>query len=200
MNTGQTMLVIAAFALLATVTLAINATMIGTATTGLEMEANLNALSIGQALLDEIINRYFDENVTPLPDGTTRRVMNASGMTLSQFFGADGVNETITGISGANGIIDSSRVYIFQSQRKFDDVDDYHRWYKRWVWDDRLEWFKVSCTITYIAEENPNTTSASRTFQKRIDVHIENPSLPKNLQGEIIIYKLSDIAIYRRYY
>ncbi len=186
MQTGQTMLVIAAFALLSTLTLAINATMITTATMGLEMEASLNALSVAQSMLDEILMKDFDEKTT-----NNHRVFTYDGMTAVSALGPD-LGEAISGV-------DSSRTGDFQSVSKFDDVDDYNG-YVRMAWNSRLGWFTVRDSVVYVNELDPNTVSSTRTWEKRLTVQVTNYSMPKDLNGNVLPYTLQDLAIYRKYY
>ena len=187
MNTGQTMLVLGAFALLSVVTLGINGTIFSTSSLGLQMEANLNALSVGQGLLDEIMIRDFDENVT-----NNNRVFSYSGMTSLAHLGPDGASEQISGL-------DSSRTGTFQSRSKFDDVDDYNN-YTRWAYDTRLGWFVLKAVVVYVNELNPDSLAATQTWQKRITVTITNYSMPQDINGNTLTYTLKDVAVYRKYF
>ena len=179
------MLLIGAFVLLSTLTLGVNTTIINTTTMGFEMEANLNALSYGQSMLDEIQTRAFDEVVTG-----GKRVFNYSDMTSIGSFGSD-AGETITGV-------DSSSTNTFLSQTRYDDVDDYHL-YTRWVWNTRLGWFVIKDTIRYIDEDNL-TVQSSQTWHKKIIINVQNFSMTKDANGIILPYRLMDIAVYRKYY
>lgn len=182
---GQGMLAIGAFTLLATLTLAINATIIQTSNMGLEMEANLNALSYAQAMLDEILTKSFDENTTE-----DRRIFTYGGMTARGSFGPE-TGESITGP-------DSSRTFNFRSRTRFDDVDDYHG-YVRWAWHSRLGWFIVRDSIEYLHEDNLVVQTA-QTWHKRITVNVQNFSMIKDQAGNIIPYRMQDVAVYRKYY
>jgi hypothetical protein len=182
---GQGMLAIGAFTLLATLTLAINATIVQTSNMGLEMEANLNALSYAQSMLDEILTKSFDENTT-----NNNRVFSYSGMTAHGSFGPD-AGETITPP-------DSSRTGSYRSQSRLDDVDDYHN-YLRWVWNPRLGWFIIRDTIQYVHEDNL-VVQTSQTWHKKITVNVQNYSMIKDQNGNIIPYRMQDIAVYRKYY
>ena len=55
------MMVIFALILLDTLSLTVNQTLINSSTTRLEMQANLDALSYGQTLLDEVLSKSFDQ-------------------------------------------------------------------------------------------------------------------------------------------
>jgi hypothetical protein len=182
---GQSILVIGAFTLLSTLTLAVNATIIQTSNMGLEMEANLNALSYAQSMLDEVLTKSFDENTT-----NNRRVFTNAGMTATGSFGPDG-GETMTPP-------DSSRTNNFRSQWRLDDVDDYHG-YIRWVWNTRLGWFVIRDTIQYV-HEDALTAQTAQTWHKKITVNVQNFSMIKDQNGNVIPYRMHDVAVYRKYY
>ena len=179
------MLLIGAFVLLSTLTLGVNTTIINTTTMGLEMEANLNALSYAQSMMDEIQTRAFDQVVT-----NGKRVFTDAAMTSTGSFGPGGT-EVISGV-------DSSRNGIFLSQTKFNDVDDYHN-YERWVWNDRLGWFIIKDTVKYVDEDNL-TEQYAKSWHKKIIVNVQNFSMTKDVNGNIIPYRLMDVAVYRKYY
>jgi hypothetical protein len=114
MGSGQSFLTIGAFVVLSTLTLNVNTQVIDTGTTGLEMEATLDGISIAQSMLDEVLTREFDQHTC----GEVR-AFSPSDLTLTGGFGTDGSSEIISGP-------DSSRSSNFQSQVKFNDVDDYN--------------------------------------------------------------------------
>src|SRR5512147_3077970 len=60
MNTGQMMLVLGALMLLSMLSLSVNSMFIDKTTTMLDAEANLNAVSIAQSMLDEIMVQSYD--------------------------------------------------------------------------------------------------------------------------------------------
>jgi len=186
MHTGQTMLIIAAFAVLSTVTLAVNSTLIGTVSLGVEMEASLNALSIAQTMLDEVLSKDFDEHST-----NGHRVYDYNGMSLPSDLGPDGTEHAVG--------IDSTKPSGYSSVKAFNDVDDY-KGYRRMVLNSRLGWFTVTDSVTYVNELNPTQSTTSRTWQKRIVVTVTNPYMPKDAGGNVIPYRLQDIAVYRKYF
>ena len=187
---GQSMLVIAAFSMLSILTLSINGTFLTALSTGLNAQSQLNALSMGQALLDEILSQDFDEKVTG-----GRRAFTDSDFTTTANFGPD-AGESISG-----------RDSTYQSKLKFDDVDDYDN-YQRAVRDTILGWFTMTSTVSYAKESYPESLTTSRTFYKYITVSVTQPNLPakqvKDSLGHwnsvIIPVVLKDIAIYRRYF
>ncbi|MBI5464307.1 MAG: hypothetical protein HY966_05070 [Ignavibacteriales bacterium] len=186
MNTGQTMMVIAAFALLSMLTLAVNSTMIMTSTLGLETQTNLNALSIAQSMLDEIQTQEYDEYTT-----NSQRAFQFSSLTTAASFGPD-AGETFAGI-------DKDSTGNFKSKRFFDDVDDYHL-YHRQAYDARLGWFDVVDTVQYVQNLNPDAVSLTQTWHKRIIVTVTHYAMNKKLDGTIIPLQLYDCSVYRKYF
>jgi hypothetical protein len=187
----QTMLVIGACSMLSILTLSINGTFLTSLATGLEAQAQLNALSFGQALLDEILTKEYDEETT---DGN--RVFQNSEFTAASSFGADGASEAMSG-----------RDSTFRSKSRFDDVDDYHN-YSRAVKDSLLGWFSVTSQVSYAREGHPDSLTTSKSHYKVITVSVTHPNLPKRQVRDssgvyhdvVIPVVLKDLAIYRRYF
>jgi len=190
MNTGQILLVIGAFVVLSTLTLNVNATLVKTSTTGLEMEANLDALSIGQTMLDEILTKEFDEKTL---DGV--RAFSPDDLTPGYQFGPDGSAEQITG----NGGVDTSMTGHFQSKVKFDDVDDYDN-YTRKAWNPRFGWFTVTVKIEYVNEDIPDYITYWNSFYKRISVTVSQANMVKDFDDNVIPLVMRDLSVYRRYF
>lgn len=186
---GQSMLVIAAFSMLSIITMSVNGTLLTSLSTGLEAQSQLNAFSMGQALLDEILSNDYDEKVTG-----GKKAYKDTDFTTTANFGPD-AGETISGTDST-----------YQSKTKFDDVDDYNN-YTRAVKDTILGWFAISSSISYAKESYPDSTTTNRTFYKLVTVSVTHPNLPKNqsyVSGQwvstVIPVVLKDLAIYRRYF
>lgn len=187
MNSGQSVLTIGAFVVLSSMTLNVNTQLTDTGKTGLEMEAALDAISIGQSMLDEVLTKEFDKNTS-----TGVRAYSPNDLTKTDTFGPDGATQIITGL-------DSSSASVFQSQTKFDDVDDYSG-YARKVWNPRFGWFDVSVNVNYANEDTPNTTQSDRSFYKLVTVRVTHPNLVKDNNNQVIPLVVQDLAVYRRYF
>jgi len=199
---GQAMLILGAFTLLSILALSINQTLLSTQTIGLEMEANLTALSMAQTLMDEITTQEFDERTT-----TGVKIYSTSEMTPIASLGPEAGETSITWVDSAyynlggttkpydNGGI----LYDFKSKAYFDDVDDYNG-YRRKVWDYRMGYFDINVVIQYVNEDTPDSTSAVRTNQKRINVSVTQFNLSKNQEGVALPVILKDLAVYRRFF
>jgi len=184
MNTGQMMLVIAAFAMLSTLALGINGTIINTMALSLESEMAMNAHAFAQFMLDEILTKWFDEKAI------STKIYNYSDMTVASGFGPN-FGESLPLIGGLD--------LTFASLNKFDDVDDYHK-YKRKI-TNALGWqFTIVDSIDYVYEDDPDTRSATQTFYKRITVYVYNDNMHKDDAGDIIPQVMKDFSVYRRYF
>jgi hypothetical protein len=182
MNTGQVMMVLGAFTLLSVLVLNVNGMITGTMQTSLEMQATLNAVSIAQSMMDEILKREFDEA------SINTRIYNTNDMTPTAGLGPN-LGETIFGIDST-----------FQSKSKFDDVDDYHN-YRRKVKDSHLGWYYVTNSVEYVNETEPDQKIWSQTFVKRITITVANQyMLKKKNSNEVQPVVLKELAVYRRYF
>lgn len=175
MNTGQMLLVIGALALLSTLTLAVNSTIINKYQMIYEAEATIDAISLGQALLDEALAKAFDEKTTG-----TSKVYNVSNLTPIGSLGAD-AGEAIAGFDST-----------FLSVLRFDDFDDFHN-YNRIATTPRMGRFVVTSRVIYVTSANPDLAAGSQTYQKKMVVTVSHPSLK-------VPVPVSDVAIYRMYY
>ncbi|MEX1139412.1 MAG: hypothetical protein WEF53_08750 [Bacteroidota bacterium] len=184
MNTGQMMLVIGAFAMLATLALSINGTIINTMSLSLESEMAMNAHAFAQSMLDEILTKWFDEKAI------TTKIYNYSDMTLAGSFGPN-FGEAVPKVDGYD--------VTFASLTKFDDVDDYHKYARKIT--NNLGWvFIVIDSIDYVLEDDPDVASSTQTFYKRINVYVYNNNMAKDASGNIIPIVMKDFAVYRRYF
>ncbi len=190
MNSGQSFLVIGAFAILSTMTLNVNGSLVHTSTLGLEMEATLDAVSIAQTMMDEILTQEFDQETLG-----GARVISFGDLTSSANFGPDGSSERINGDYG----IDTSSTGDFESRNKFNDVDDYHG-YTRKTWNPRFGWFTVGTRVSYVNEDDPSEALSNQTFYKCITVTVTHPNLVKDSRDNVIPYVSQNLAVYRRYF
>lgn len=180
------MLVIGAFAMLATLALSINGTIINTMSLSVESEMAMNAHAFAQTMLDEILTKWFDEKAI------STKIYKYEDMTKYNSLGPD-FGEFLTLVNGFD--------LSFQSRVKFDDVDDYHK-YKRKI-TNNLGWvFTVIDSIDYVYEGKDSTDmrSPTQTFYKRITVYVYNDNMAKDASGNVIPTIMKDFAVYRRYF
>ncbi|MFH2004131.1 MAG: hypothetical protein ABIK27_05245, partial [Bacteroidota bacterium] len=114
------LLIIGALALLGTLSLAINSTILNKYTLIYEAEATIDAISVGQAMLDEALAKEFDEKTIG------EKVYSDTALTLPANFGFPKEGDT-----------------------KIDDFDDYHN-YSRTDSTPRMGKFLVNTRVFYV--------------------------------------------------
>ncbi len=186
MNTGQTVMVILAILLLGTLSLDVNDTMINSSSTSLEMEAGLDAISYGQTLLDEILEKEYDQSTT---GGI--RIFSDTLFTAPALLGPE-AGESFT-------LPDSSATNNYKSFTRYNDVDDYNG-YTRIARNSRLDNFTMTVTVKYVSEDNPDSVMSTQTFYKRVTVRITNPYMTQDTSGKVFPLVMRDLSIYRRYF
>jgi len=178
MNTGQMLTVLFALAILSFVSLSINTLIIGQTTTLLETQASLNAISIAQSMIDEIMTKSYDAFTA---GGT--RIWNASDFSSSPLGPSSTENSNVPR---------PDITTPFRSVRYYNDADDYNG-YSRIVNTPLMGQFTVRDTVYYVLESNPDQKQTSQTFFKKIVVTVTHPNMPYPL-------KISDVVVYRRYF
>ncbi|MDI6766359.1 MAG: hypothetical protein QME52_06005 [Bacteroidota bacterium] len=177
MNLGQILLIILALWLLATIQLTINSSITRASLVTMDSEARIDAISVGQAMIDEIQSKSFDSCAV----NDTIYFLNK--LTPSSKFGPD---RTIEKTVLAND------KEPFKSMILFNDVDDYHR-YTRIVTPTHLGEFFVRDSIIYVRANDQNVYSATPTWYKKIIVVVKHP----NLVDSVVIKSLK---VYREYF
>src|SRR5712672_1725508 len=129
MNTGQMLLVLGALVLISMVSITVNSMIVSKTSTMLEMEADLNAVSLAQSMLDEALKKDYD-----LATVGGVKIYDSTAFTSSGGLGPSGTE--IGNVSLPDSIrrpglnlppsIDST----FRSDKYYNDVDDYNG-YKR---------------------------------------------------------------------
>lgn len=192
MNTGQIMFILGAFAMLSILALGLNRTLLGSVILGVEMEATLNSLSIGQSMMDEVMQRNFDQKTIG------KVAYSYSDLTPYGSLGPEG-GESISGIDSA--YTSGGTFHDFQSKSKFNDVDDYNL-YHRVVVDPLLGKFDVFDSVKYVSEYVPTRDTLAATFYKKIVVVVTHPNLPRSTDtsSKTLPVILRDVAIYRQYF
>jgi hypothetical protein len=155
MNTGQTMLTIAALALLSIITMRYYAT-IGNSGQSLAMSnAGLTATTVATSFIERAQSTAFDEvsigtaaNLIIENIKTTNNMLTAPGS-----LGREGANENIS--------IDS-----------LDDFDDFNGWTETYKPAWMNESYKVSFKVFYVDTSNIEIAATKRTFLKRMDITV----------------------------
>ena len=150
MGTGQMLLALVALTLLASVTLSANKLILTDTDVVQGSEAMITGTAIGQAMLEEITVKYFDQNVLP-PLSTD---------VASAFTPPDSLGPDSSDVAGAD--------------TTYNDIDDYNG-YADSVNTPRLGYFNRKCEVFYVHEDGDSSTT--QTFQKKIVVTVTNPYL-----------------------
>jgi flagellin-specific chaperone FliS len=153
----QQILTIASIFLLSTLILNVHSATTERLTTMYSNESVIAASGIAQSIIDELQTKGFDERTL------YKMVTTTDSLTLS--LGKD---------SGESLSI------------QFDDIDDYN-FYTRIDSLNRMGRFDTKVLVYYIDKNSPDTKSSTRTFTKRVDVHITNFSFPDTLKFHHII-------------
>jgi len=141
---------IAAIALLALISLRFNTTLLENRTTEVENKVYLTAFSLADDLIEEIKQKAFDE-----------QTVEWRAIPIEQLTDVD-----------AFGVFDPDESSVID----FDDIDDYHG-YQKAVSLPHVENYTVMSTVDYVSASNPDVTSSSQTYFKRITVRVNSPYL-----------------------
>ena len=195
------LLVLGALVLLSMVSISVNSMIINKTSTMLEAEADLNAVSLAQSMLDEIMKKSFD-NAT-----ISAKVFDSTSFTIPSGLGPNATEasqvplaDSLRRIGTAPPSIDS----MYKSDKYYNDVDDYNG-YKRVAYSTTMGNFNIIDTVYYVTEADPNIKSTSQTFYKKVVVTVRHPNMyPSSVSygrwdGRYFL-QISDICVYRRYF
>lgn len=146
MNTGQMLLTIGAFTLLAVIILRVNNAFLSTNTVVQQTKFGVLAVSLGSSMIEEANRKAFDE-------ATVGNAVTAlSALTAPNKLGKE------TGESYSN----------------FDDFDDFNG-YDTTITNLPSATYKVHCTVSYIDPSNPDVAATTQTWNKKITVTVTSP-------------------------
>ncbi len=146
----QNILLIGAFVILGILILAINSTIFVANQAITENEVHITGIGLGQALIEEITSRAFDEKTTG-----SKKVTSPEQLTGANDLGKE------------NG------------EPPFDDVDDYNNFVRN-IDTPRIDGYVLYVKVGYANPLNPRNFINTRTFLKRIEVTIKNPKYMHN--------------------
>ncbi len=141
---------IGAIALLALISLRFNTTLLENRTTEIENKVYLTAFSLADDLIEEIKQKAFDEETVEW------KAIPADQLSPYSSFGSFDPGESTV--------------------NTFDDIDDYHGFQKA-VSLPHVENYSVMSTVDYVSASDPDVTSSSQTYFKRITVRVTSPYL-----------------------
>ncbi len=196
MNLGQVLLIVLALALLATLQLTINSSLLRASLITMDNESRIDAISIAQAMVDEINSKAFDSC-------TVGKVAHfTSELTPQNRFGPEGTELTVPTYDQEP----------FKSRTMFNDVDDYHR-YTRLDHSSNLGTFIVRDSIIYVTNTNQDVYSSTQTWYKKIIVVVKHPNMldsiiissidrnyPKKVSFMLDSVMIKSLSVYREYF
>ena len=148
MNTGQSLITIAAMLLLSLTVLRVNSSLLGTDTVLYDTKFGVLAVSLATSVIEEANKKPFDQV------GVDDAISDINTLTAPGSLGPSG-GETYP---------------------NFDDFDDFNG-YSKHITDLPSAVFDVSCQVSYINPSTPDVTSGSRTWHKKITVTVTSPSM-----------------------
>ena len=149
MSAGQQLLVLAAIVLLSIYILRVYTTENNSTKNIITNAAIIKATGVAQTLLEQIQTEAFDSS-------TVSKTVNSIGvLTPVACLGNDPGETTVA---------------------KFNDLDDYNN-YTETDTIGSNDLFNIKVKVSYAAKMNPDVTSSSPTFSKRIDVSVYNKYL-----------------------
>ncbi len=182
MNLGQMLLVVAALTILSMMTLTINTSILQAYAISYDSEATIDAISIGQAMIDEIVTQKFDSLTW-----TTQKVTTPALFNPTSRLGPDLDSEKT--FLAAVKVNPDTAPYL--SDLKFNDIDDYNG-YVRIAKSTHLGKFTVKDSVYYVQDSNQDLYSTTQTWYKAIQVSVNHP----NLYRPVV---LKALIVYRRY-
>lgn len=150
MGTGQMLLALVALTILASVTISSNKLILNETDVVQGSEAMITGTAIGQAMVEQITVKYFDQDVLPPLSTDTATAFTPPSLLGPDSSDVPGVDTTYNDIDDYNGYVDS-------------------------VNTPRLGYFKRSCEVYYV--DGSGDSSTTQTFFKEIKVTISNPYL-----------------------
>ena len=157
MNTGQTMLTLAALALLSTITVNMTRSFFTSGQMILRSKCGLAAVSVATSFIEEASGKYFDAETN------------------------DTVAVTTSMLTPANSLGPSSS----EKYPNFNDFDDYNN-YSAKLFFQLPDTFYVSCKVMYIDPATPNVASSVQTWHKKLLVKVTSPTLKDTIKSEYI--------------
>lgn len=147
MNTGQTLLTLAAMMILTQMAVRINASILQTQDVMQNSKFGVTAISLATSIIEEASKSAFDENT--IDD----MLVTPNGLTAHTSLGSD-AGET--------------------NRSLYDDFDDWHGYQ---ITDTTLlsAHYRINCTINYIDPSNPNINLSTKSFHKKLTVSVSSP-------------------------
>ena len=148
---NNSFLAIGAMLILALISLRFNSTVLENRTTEIENKVYLTAFSLADDLIEEIKQKAFDEQTVEwraIPEDQ-----------LTPYF------------NFAPEVRDAGET---EDPSTWDDIDDYNGYVKQ-ISTPHVENYSVMTTVDYVSASNPDITSLTQSYFKRITVRVSSP-------------------------
>lgn len=178
MGTGQMMLTIGAMFLLSLTILNVNRAVYNTNSTMAESRFNILAVSVATSILEDASGLAFDENTV------TAAVTSTSSLTAATSFGINSGESA----SNPNGFDDFDDYNVYKTTPKADTIQI--------AGTNKKVIFHSLCKVDYVMENNLSTTSASKTWHKRIQLRVYCPEIRDPVTLKTDTTRLSTVFSY----
>ena len=152
MNTGQSLLSIAALVLFSLVSINFNSSVLTNTTAEVENKVYLTAFSLADDLIEEIKQKAFDATTVKFPTN------DPSSLTSAYSLGPGS----------------------WEEYPNYNDIDDFNGFIKS-VSAPHAENYKISCRVYYVDGDNPDDIVWTQTFYKKAIVIVSSPYLRKSI-------------------
>ena len=153
MNTGQSLVTLAALMLLSVTVLRVNSNLLSTDSVLMDTKFGVLAVSLGTSIIEEANKKAFDLA------GSDDAITNLSLLTSPGSLGPS-----------------SGEIYP-----DFNDFDDYHGLIKR-VDNMPSAIYDLHCKVYYINPANPNVNANVKTWHKKIEVEVTSPNMADTIR------------------
>ena len=147
MNTGESLITIAAMMLLSLTVLSVNNNLLSTDTVLMETKFGVLAVSLATSVIEEANKKPFDEA------------------------GIDDAISDITSLTDPDNLGPSGG----ETYPDYDDFDDYNG-YTKHISNLPSAEFDISCQVCYVNPAKPDSAANIKTWHKKITVNVTSPS------------------------
>jgi len=149
MNTGQMMITIGAIMLLTLVIMRVNNGFLSTDEVLMRSKFGVLAVSLATSMIEEANGKAFDNNTDTTSVSSTTQLTNSLGP-------------------------ESGETYA-----DFNDFDDYDNYIRYTIADSTIVSapFKIVCRVNYINPADPDDSTNTRTWHKKIFVEVSSPNM-----------------------
>ena len=183
--------VMGALALLSLLMLTINSMIVTQTTSNLESEATLNAISLAQSLIDEVMTKAYDDSMyipnPPYSKTSPKRIWDTTGFTP-----ASAMHPSATEAAQVPQPDHLMTNASYHSELYYSAIGDYSG-YVREVITPVMGTFRLTVTVNYADESHPDQNTPTRSYFKKITVNVTHLNMSHP-------FSLTDVAVYRRFF